>query len=142
MRQVDALEFGVGDICGFELCDQPTLAQDADMVGDLERVEEIVRRHQNGHAPCLGCKDALCELVGCRRVKARGRLVEEHRRGPAGPGNGQADLLPHALGVNRHPAVVRVAGQAAAVEQGPGLRLGQRDFRQRAEIPQVSTPDR
>ncbi|WP_258530335.1 hypothetical protein, partial [Xanthomonas oryzae] len=71
MRQVDALEFGVGDICGFELCDQPTLAQDADMVGDLERVEEIVRRHQNGHAPCLGRKDALCELVGCRRVKAR-----------------------------------------------------------------------
>ncbi|MNS94880.1 hypothetical protein D3C72_1291110 [compost metagenome] len=120
-----------------ELRHQHAGAQDTDPVGELPGIEQVVGGQQHRHAGIRRLADTACHVIGRGRVQPRGRLVQQHQRRRFGLGDGQANLLPHALGVLRHTPPVRVAGQSDTVQQRRSLTTRQRDPADGAEIVQV-----
>ena len=116
----------MADLVRAHLRDQAPVPHDAHARAGLLGAKQIMRRHEHRDAPFPEPPEQLGELVRSLRIETRRRLVEEQRVGLLGDGDGDADLLAHALGVLRHPALHCVARQAGADEDVGQARRGQR----------------
>ena len=99
--------------------DQPAALEDGDAIGARLHLAERMRGQEHGDAVARELADQLVERAAQRRVQARGRLVEQQQPRPAEQCLGQAQPLPHALGVGAD-ATAGGRGEADALEQ----RLG------------------
>ena len=86
------------------------------MFGAILQFVQRVRGDQDGGAVIAQFVQDLVEGLAQRRVEARGRLVQQQHAWPPEQGLGQAQPLPHPLGVGADPAIGGI-DQADAVEQ-------------------------
>ncbi len=87
--------------------DQPSVAQDGDLVAERLHLAQDVRRQEHGLTPLLGLVDALPERLLHERVESRRRFVEDEQVRPAHEGGDEEDLLAVPRGV-RPDLLVRV----------------------------------
>ncbi|AMR81727.1 hypothetical protein A2G96_28600 [Cupriavidus nantongensis] len=137
MRQVGRGQRLVVERGRVELGHQHAGTQDADAVGQLPGIEQVMRGHQHRHAGIGSSAHAARHVVGGGRVQPRSRFVEQQQRRRPGLCDRQPDLLPHALRIAAHAPALRLVRQASAVQQRGGVGARQRNPRHRAEIVQV-----
>ena len=103
---------------------QPSLPQDADVVGDSLHVgEDVAGEHHRGRRP--HGVDELEDLRATRGVEGGGGFVEDHQLRAGDQSAGQAQPLRHPAGEAANPPVGG-ALQAGCL-QGPADGTGSRD---------------
>ena len=99
--QVKLFEIGVADLFGGQRRDQAAFFHDADVSTGFLGAEQVVRRHQHGHAFGAQTLKELGKLIRRLGIQTGRWLVQKQRLGLFGDGDRNADLLYHALAVAR-----------------------------------------
>jgi hypothetical protein len=127
------------------LDEQPPLLEDPDPVAETRHLDQLVAREQDRLPPLVGEVDEEApDLLDALRVEPVRRLVEQQERRVAEQGAGDAEPLPHSLGVASDPpvAVRREPDRLEKpVRRGAGLapREAVRDAEQR-QVPAAGEP--
>lgn len=136
---LDALAADAGlELVGGAACDDASVVDHADVVGEVVRLLQILRGQQQGRTAGDQLLDDLPELLAVARVEPGRRLVHEHDRRRHDERRRQVEAAAHASGVRLGGAVRRV-GQIEPVEQlaRPGLRRASAHLVELADHAQV-----
>ena len=101
---------------------QLALVEDGDAVADVLHVLQAVAAHEDRLALLAQLDDQVLHPARAERVEAGGRLVEDDQLRVVDERLGQADALPHALGVFLEDALL-VVGRGRPSRSAPAARL-------------------
>ena len=123
------------------LGDQATRVDDADLVGELVRLVEVLGGQHDCGPVAHERTDRGPHLVPAARVEAGGRLVGEQHARREDEAGGEVQAPAHAPGVLLHRLAAGV-GEAEVLEEliGPQLRLAAPEMIEAAEHHQVLAP--
>jgi hypothetical protein len=117
VRPSSTAERAIGSERGGSLGADPAAVDDRDLPRQAVGLLQVLGGEQNGHPVARQLGDDPPELLARARVKAGGRLVEQHDRRTADQSRREVEAPVHAARVDGRAAVGRI-GELKALEQG------------------------